>query len=263
MTRIEDPTGTFPYRMWFGEKEIDEIMEIHLAGYLALESRSTFPPTPIEPFLETHVPRLIGRELTFEPYADVEQEEGSGVLGITHFFPDRVEIKIDRRLTEQADRSLDLVGRYRMTVAHETAHCLLHSQLFKEPTKDGPSPYKMTSRGALERPPTRSDSCWWEVQANRGAAALLMPRRAFRGHFVRERDAYDIHENEILQQDFHLFNAVVGYLSSTFEVSRQAVLIRLSELGVIPYRQQQRGEQPQSGGGFRRVGGFLGDFFRD
>lgn len=238
MKQISDKTGTFPFRPWYEDGEIEELMESHLSQYSKIFGETCAPHTPIEKFAEFYLPEALGIEVDFDNYADVEKVEGPGVMGVTYFYPDHLDIKIDRKLTEKAEDE-KYEGRYNITVAHEATHGLIHSQLFvrnknqftlfREP--------KLQKIKCLYRDidsPTNYDGRWWEFQANQGMSALKMPRKSFLKHFEVERNAYGKYDNYSLLEDAHLFKAIVGYLARTFKVSKKAAEVRLSQLGQVP-----------------------------
>ena len=267
MIRTQDSTGTFPFGLWYEEEEIEKIMEDHRARFFRTGIIKTATPFPIELFLEKYVPTVIGREVNFDPYADVESKEGSGIWGATYFYHDHVDVKIDYRLTKQADQSIDKAGPYLITIAHEASHCLMHAELLETNSDDenisSTSEQPQSICPSYDFNPVESDydGRWWEVQANRGMAALMMPRDEFLFRFKRERKAYGMHDNVSLQEDEHKFGAVVGFLSRNFGVSKQAVKIRLIQLGQI--KDDTKREKSFSGkSGLQPVQEILRDFFR-
>lgn len=103
-----------------------------------------------------------------------------------------------------------LYGRFRFTLAHELAHWILHKKLFSG-TGVAAATYK-------------SDKCTdnaIEWQANYLAKAILMPVGHVKRGFYGAR-AESITENQSILK-----------LASLFEVSKQAMEIRLNELGLI------------------------------
>ena len=99
-------------------------------------------------------------------------------------------------------------GRFRYTCAHELAHQVLHKQMFTE----------MGQTAAMTRA-TRSSEAdkAIEWQADRLGSYLLMPKGTVKMAFHRNR--YD--------------GDVVGTLARLFEVSRQAMKIRLGEMRLL------------------------------
>jgi hypothetical protein len=94
-------------------------------------------------------------------------------------------------------------GRQRFTIAHEIAHFVLHRDLIGDGIEDD----------ALYRSKLNE---WYETQANRMAADILLP-----ADLVRE--AYRVHG----------IKSLAG-LSARFEVSVDAIRIRLKELSLAP-----------------------------
>lgn len=241
MKFIKDKTNTYSRRLWFEDGEIEEIAEKHRRDSIQVLGKLDDPALPVDKFVEIYLPKTSGGDILLDPYADLEKAEGHGVLGATYFCDDHLNVKIDRTVTEEAERT-DQWGRYNATVMHEAGHCVLHPVLFQ---RDLNQQVLFHSRGH------RKISClqrtiegfytgeWWEYQANQMMVNLLMPKDLFLAHFERERNAYGIKDNRELVKNDHLLNAVVGYLSRIFQVSKQAVKIRLHELKQIPNAYQK------------------------
>ena len=100
-----------------------------------------------------------------------------------------------------------LYGRYRFTLAHELAHWILHKKI-----------YMGTYTAAATYGYTADDSIEW--QADYLAKAILMPVGQIKRGFYQ------------LQTEHTTRNKIVK-LAELFEVSKQAMEIRLSELGLI------------------------------
>jgi Zn-dependent peptidase ImmA (M78 family) len=94
-------------------------------------------------------------------------------------------------------------GRQRFTIAHEIAHFVLHRDLIGDGVEDD----------ALYRSKL---SEWYETQANRMAADILLP-----AELVRE--SYSVYG----------IKSLAG-LSTRFDVSGDAIRIRLRELNLAP-----------------------------
>ena len=101
-------------------------------------------------------------------------------------------------------------GRYRFTLAHEFAHWILHKKLFTG-TGIAAATYKTDSLD--------DDSAEW--QANYLAMAILMPAGQVKRGFYQVRA-------EKLTSDKRIMK-----LADTFEVSKQAMEVRLNGLGLI------------------------------
>jgi hypothetical protein len=192
-----------PYRLYYEEAEIEGIMadELHKFGY-------TRGPVDIDAFLEHHL-GLVPRFVPLPP----------GVQGATEFWPDgTAEVKISATLSERADTEPGAEHLLRTTMAHEAAHALLHRILFLQQSEAlfGGQP----SRQELCRDvrfTTRYAGEWWEWQANRGMAALLLPKSAV---------AAVVHRLGITADE----RTVHAELAHVFNVSRQAAGYRLQQL---------------------------------
>jgi hypothetical protein len=242
---IKDNTNTFSRRIWFEDGEIEKIAQTHRQDFTRLIRETDNPAIQVEKFVEIYLRDALKKEVVLDPYADLQRIEGRNVLGATYFFDDRLEVKIEKSLTEEAERT-DQWGRYNATVMHESGHCVLHPILFQRDTNQQVLLHPTSNnkikcqRRTIEAPYQVSYSGeWWEYQANQFMANLLMPKQPFLAHFEMERNAYGIRDNGELVKDEYLFNAVVGYLANTFHVSKQAVKIRLYELKQIPNLQQE------------------------
>ena len=110
-------------RLWIEDDEFDAFTEQELR-------RANLYPTVEEPAVD--IERFIQRHqrATLDQYADL----GDGLAGAIEFWPDRFKISISRRLTEQADEidcEPGIRGRWRATMAHESAHGLFHREIYQ------------------------------------------------------------------------------------------------------------------------------------
>ena len=167
-------------RVWFDPGEIEQIMEDELlsAGLLPTDHD---PVVDVEAFIEGRL------KSSLDQYADLDPE----VLGLTEF---RIGVaplvRINKDLTGSA---MDgdwcppgVRGRWRATLAHEASHVVLHRMLFElnpeqgslfpDGEATGPTLLRCLKREVTYRTIGRD---WREVQANRGMAALLMPKTLF------------------------------------------------------------------------------------
>ena len=108
--------------------------------------------------------------------------------------------------------------RRRFTLAHELGHLRLHD--FTAPHADGN--FKIRFRD--ER--SSKGSAIEEIEANQFAAELLMPRRLVLG----ELEGAGLDYASAIDPDSAAFAALVKRLAATFEVSQQALTIRLSSI---------------------------------
>lgn len=221
-------------RLWYEQDEIEQIFEGELRRS-RLMPRASDPVTDLERFIEGHL------KVTLDQYAELPE----GVLGLTTFRANRPTIAISADLTaaaEQDQPAPGAVGRWRATLAHEAAHVVLHRYLFDPAmtwsssslppsTGQGSALFRCSNvdpvpDGALGRTRTRSD--WREVQANRGMAALLMPRPIFR-RVVLQHSALVSTTTATGAADK---DELIVRLAAACQVSKQAAAIRLDSLGL-------------------------------
>ena len=227
-------------RLWFEEDEIEHIMDDEL--YKAdLFPDSTHPSVDIESFLEMH----LGVKLDL--YAELEPD----VLGETRFIrKSRPLVLIHRDLTSEVEgmrASSGQAGRWRATLAHEAAHVTLHRMLFEVPFEQEPlfaagTPFTPSLLRCLKRNVSfsRVPSDWREVQANRGMASLLMPKRHFSA-LVRTV-AGVTNANDLLAKPpvvgSNALDDLIREISSLCGVSMEAVRIRFETLGIVRHENQ-------------------------
>lgn len=231
MRRYRGPNGD--PRIWFKEGEIDAVMDAELVS-AGLVPTVDDPVTELERFVEGH----LGTSL--DQYAELPAD----VLGVTEFRPHgRHAISVNRSLTASAVDAEGIApglrGRWRATVAHEASHVVLHRVLFEVDQRQGylftelPAPGSQLMRCLKRDVGHRAvTSDWREVQANRGMAALLMPRQLFL-RLAREELAPRGVAGGVLSADDAYVAPLVACLSDRIGVSRQAVSIRLTTLGFI------------------------------
>jgi hypothetical protein len=220
-------------RIWYEDEEIERIVGDELAR-AGLTPRPSAPVTDLEKFIESHL------KADLDQYANLP----NGVLGLTQFAPGRrPAVSISAELTESADGSDPAPGRrgrWRATLAHEAAHVFLHRYLFDPDLNQlalfsRPTAHQAQHVGlmrCLKRdvgPASRSTD-WREIQANRGMAALLMPRATFRRVAFQCISAQSLTN---LVPDSPSTAALASAMAEVFAVSKQAATIRLETVDVI------------------------------
>jgi hypothetical protein len=222
-------------RLWLEPSEIETIMEDELRKADLLPSIER-PAVQVERFIEGH----LGAEL--DQYADLSPD----VLGVTEFRPGRPpRVLINKDLTGST-MDADWVapgieGRWRATLAHKGVHILLHRVLFElnaDQTSllgpEAPAPEAQHLMRCLKREVAfgARTSDWREVQANRGMAALLMPRAIFLPVATAEIRGRPSTGGRLVAGSQAILEVARG-LAERFAVSRQAVTIRLATLGFV------------------------------
>jgi hypothetical protein len=229
-------------RIWYESDEIEQIASDELRRAGLLPSRND-PVVDLERFIEEH----LGCEL--DQYAQLPDD----VLGMTEFpVNHRPLVSISASLTEACDDEQPApgsLGRWRATLAHEASHVFLHRYLFDlalEPMQpmSGPGRQAMREHGSspdrlmrcLHRDVVPSNGTdwnamrraprWHEVQANRGMAALLMPRNVFRRLALRAMQDNGVQAGTSIAAG--AADPVITEVAATFEVSKQAAGIRLT-----------------------------------
>lgn len=133
----------------------------------------------------------------------VEEPLGSDVSGMLYREGDRAVILINQ------DES---TVRKRFSIAHEMGHYLLHD-----------SPVFVDRRVRFRDAASSAGTNWEEVQANRFAAALLMPESFMLDEvYLRRQNRFTPTDEELIDE-----------LAKLFDVSKQAIEFRLANLGEL------------------------------
>ena len=193
------------------------------------------PAVDIEAFVERHL------RATLDTYAALDDD----VLGQTEFAHGKPpHIRINGGLTAKAfddpETPAGATGRWRATVAHEAAHVIFHARLFAAPANldlfGGGGPTGVLHRCAVGDVLFRGRaSDWKEIQANKGMAALLMPRSIF-VRVVRAQFASALGTDKPTRAQAE---RLVPRLAALFDVSKQALSIRLETLALLSDGRQQ------------------------
>ena len=200
-----------------------------LADYGRKYGLTVRPPVPVEEILEAHL------GLTYD-FDDLSGLMGMpDVLGGT-WFRSR-EVKIDQSLDPTVFPSK--LGRYRFTVAHEVGHWELHRQRYLA-AEGQAAMFAGEDRQVVCR---SNDTSPLEWQADRFAGYLLMPKdmvfaqwEAMHGNrepYIAIDEIEDLRARWGLGEDERPTVEVARQLAPVFEVSAQAMQIRLVELGLI------------------------------
>lgn len=210
---------------WMSKDRISEKAEQVISNYENLTSRNAKPPIPVESILELS----LELHLVFE---DLKQILGiDDALGATYIKTRR--ICIDKSLLD--DRS---EGRLSFTCAHEVGHWVLHRDFVTAAGRSGLNNDAIFCRVKDAKQPI-------EWQADYFAACLLMP----------EKDIKSAWNKTFGSEPLTLFNVKSAYsgplcfdpcvrnwpfianmvrdAGNFFNVSKQAMIIRLQDLGLI------------------------------
>jgi len=202
---------------------------------LLIAYRRDFPeaptlPVPAEDIVECH----LALSLRFDDLQG--QARDSQVLGAT-WVRDNLVI-IDASL--DPDENPGKEGRCRFTVAHECGHWMLHRQQLLHATC-APLFDSLTAPSIICRKNQKNDPVEW--QANYFATCLLMPEDTVREQWKDLRggpEAYlaigeirDLAQRYGIGEDDTPTVEVARQMASRFNVSAQAMQIRLIEIGLI------------------------------
>ena len=239
--RFSKPERTLRFMQ---QQEFEDEAALLLAEYGREHGVVTAPPIPIDEIVEEYL--KIAVELR-----DLRAEFPEGdVLGAI-YFNDKI-IVVDQSLVPEDSPSMR--GRYRFTLAHELGHWRLHRHLYLRRSNE-----RTLLPGASTRPDhvLRSHhSDPKEVQANRFAACLLMPRDMVKRAWHEWRGSMDpiclddlktkrqqILTAEALRrggfksgddaEDKMLLEHASRPLAETFEVSPESMSIRLEGMKLL------------------------------
>lgn len=226
-------------RLWIQPEEIEQIMEDRLAQAGLLPTVDA-PAVEIDTFVECHLQAVFDQHARLPPTVLGETEFRAGA---------KPRVSINRDLTGAAiddeESAPGLRGRWRATVAHEGAHVILHRCLYDLDPGQGLL-FSADEAGVagvqhLQRCLKRDvlfrggGSDWREVQANMGMAALLMPKSVFIAVCAQEVSRFAARRVEVDSSEARTLEL---RLAERFEVSRQAVRIRLETLQLLAQQGQ-------------------------
>ena len=213
------------------EKHIEAATLCLLAAYSERFGVVKCPPIPVEAILESHLDlRLSLDDLT-------KMLEVPDVLGATWIFDRRVVIDQHLDPTEHPKKE----GRYRFTVAHEVGHWELHRHAYLGEARQGGLFGQAAKPSIVCRAQSKKDPMEW--QADTFAGYLLMPKemvfeawREVHGTldpYVGVDEISDLSARWGLAEDETPTVSVARDLAPRFQVSGQAMQIRLVKLGLI------------------------------
>ena len=169
MKTIRSKSGPFTERPHFELQEIDRLCADEL------RQNALYPSTPSPIRIDRFIEKRFGVSPRYETLP-------KSVLGFTKFGPRGVEEVVVA--AELDDEGTDVARRrLRTTLAHEAGHGLMHAYLFAVGLKpkslfddDSDEPQILCRDVDGLKDGNRYQGKWWEYQANRAIAALLLPR---------------------------------------------------------------------------------------
>jgi hypothetical protein len=192
--------------------------------------RTVEPPIPVEEILESHF------GLTLEFINLARELDRPDVLGATWIQEKRVAIDESLDPTERPH----LLGRFRFTVAHELGHWELHRHDILNDAAQGSLFEAVTVPPIVCRSSSKEPQEW---QADAFAGYLLMPQSLVETTwknlcgsmtpYIAEREIADLSARWRLAEDKTPTVEIAREMSEYFQVSGQAMQIRLIGLGLI------------------------------
>lgn len=211
---------------WMPKEEISGQASRILADYQSIVGHPVTPPIPVEDIIE----RYLGLRLSFEDLDTILKTDD--VLGATYVKMKR--ICINERLLEKRSE-----GRMIFTCAHEAGHWVLHRRFVDAAGRTGRGDGSIICRTIEAKKPI-------EWQADYFAACLLLPeeqvRTAFQlacgsGQLILHNIESSLGGSSLYVdpcvQNWHLIASVLREAGGFTNVSKQAIIIRLQELGLL------------------------------
>jgi hypothetical protein len=224
------PPATKARIPWLSDGTVEAEALLVLADWARDHGAVTEPPVPVDDMVELLL------ELRFQLEDLRARFRHPDVLGAI-WFAERI-IRVDRSLDPVEQRPM--LGRYRFTVAHEVGHWRLHRKYFLNDAAQLPL-------GASESPPAfvcrSADQAPEEVQANKFAGFLLMPRDLLRPAWLAWRGRDDVVcvldldvprlSDDPRQNQDAAMQRFCKPLAERFQVSAEAMAYRLEALGLL------------------------------
>jgi Zn-dependent peptidase ImmA (M78 family) len=195
--------------MTYRQIDYEEEAAAFLDEYVDKTAKGIGPPVPIEQALEV----VSGFDVLYDDSELNENESGRTNFSnrVITIRPEEVEV------------------RQRFSLAHEAGHTRLHRSAVDLLTAPIPGLCGDFSQPHLSR---RGSSEWYEVEANKFAAAVLMPLRLLRPAF---REAHQRYQNSTEAR-----NLITADLAHQFGVSHEAMGYRLKNTRLLEELYAQR-----------------------
>ncbi|MFO8088382.1 MAG: ImmA/IrrE family metallo-endopeptidase [Desulfatiglandaceae bacterium] len=209
---------------WMSKQSIARKADALIKDFERKAGYTVNPPVPVEEIIE----RALGLEIH---YVNLEKIIGSrDALGAT--YSESRRILINERLFEHSSE-----GRLVFTCAHEAGHWVLHRRYADSSGKEGAKNDAIVGKAVNDRDPI-------EWQADYFASCLLMPEKQVGEAFQRicgtppvivraERGTLEDSSREAFAEQWPYIAAAMCEAGGFSNVSRQAMIIRLQDLGLI------------------------------
>ena len=239
---VQQPTGMHI----LSREDIEEIATETLKNYSPAHLTSPLPFDTVD-FMENHLGLTIKNCFIGGLDSDI-----LGMIVMTDMLPipslDRLykptilEETFGTVLISSSLLSREKTPRRRYTEAHEAAHFILHKDFYDwldRKYANARSEYLRHTACRIGEPKNfkpRTDSEWREWQADKLAAALLMPKGPFIEHFRRVISALGVQKGYLSMErpeDVRIYASVRNYIADTFVVSRTAAEIRMKNLNLL------------------------------
>jgi len=184
----------------------EEEANAFLDEYMRKTGKSIGRPVPIEQVVEV----VSGFDVLYDNSELKENESGR-----TDFRHKVITIRVD-----------EVEARQRFSLAHEGGHTRLHADKVDFLTKPIPGLCGDYSRRHLSR---RGSRGWYEVEANKFAASVLMPLRFLRPAFEEAKEKYQ----DLGANSKQLLAMITADLARQFRASQEAMSYRLKNTGLL------------------------------
>ncbi|MBI2070962.1 MAG: ImmA/IrrE family metallo-endopeptidase [Elusimicrobia bacterium] len=220
---VKDPSGIYPKVPWYDFDDVDFAMENAMVatGWPFLNQDREY-----EDRYAVDIAKMLIKFAVEPDYVELP----TSVQGQTTFYTDgAVKIEISDQLEQQAQKNPKRIVRLRSTLAHELSHYLLHRKMFQNTLKESKILCREEDMAALpisDKP--MGGPLWIEQQANRGMAALLMPRRLITK--LAGSCFYPFEDDRCIEPDTPRYDNLIEDLSDAFLVSRELARYRVEQL---------------------------------
>jgi len=218
---------------WLPKDAINQVATKLLLGYEDFTGQTLSPPIPVEDIIERYL------ELDLH-YVDFSQKYGLGNVFGALYVKNRAVAISESLLNDRNE------GRLIFTCAHEVGHWCLHRQ-HVEVARHTPE-----EEGMVLCRTGRAGKLRVEWQADYFAGCLLMPEEMVRGAWSRAfyiesgtmlicnvkkafktSDLPDFKSFDTCVENWHLIADIVRTAGNFSNVSKQSMIIRLQELGLV------------------------------